>query len=274
MKTVLPYTYLRPSDLPRTYDIRSIDGYNFATWDKNQHIPQYCGSCWAQATTSALSDRINLLRKGKWPSINLSEQEVINCSGAGTCHGGFPDSVYEYAYNEGIPDQTCAIYEAADKECTAINRCKNCWPDEPCFAVTDYRRVKVSEYGFVRGVEQMKAEIYARGPISCNMFVTQEFLDYQGGVFRSSEGTVLGGHVIEIVGWSVDEKTAREYWIGRNSWGTYWGEKGWFRIELGKNLLDIESWCTWGVPVVDFSVVCCTNRVEHQGVRSESLKPG
>ena len=60
----LPSSYLASSQLPDRYDIRDIDGFNYATWDKNQHIPQYCGSCWAQATTSALSDRISLMRKG------------------------------------------------------------------------------------------------------------------------------------------------------------------------------------------------------------------
>ena len=256
IKSPLPYTYIRKETLPKSYDIRNIEGYNYATWDKNQHIPHYCGSCWAQAPTSALSDRINLMRKGKWPTINLSEQEVINCSSSGSCQGGLPDGVYSYAYRDGIPDQTCAVYEAVDKYCTPINRCKNCWPGEPCFAVEDYRRVKVSEYGYVKGAANMQAEIFARGPISCVMDVTQTFLDYAGGVFTSREGKWLGKHAVEVTGWGVDEETQTPYWIVRNSWGTYWGEKGWFRIAMGENLLNIEQLCSWGVPIIDFCPVC------------------
>ena len=30
------------------------------------------------------------------------------------------------------------------------------------------------------------------------------------------------------------------YWIGRNSWGTWWGEGGWFRIKMGGDNLNIE----------------------------------
>lgn len=36
------------------------------------------------------------------------------------------------------------------------------------------------------------------------------------------------------------------FWHIRNSWGTYWGELGFFRLERGKNALQIESgdcWC-------------------------------
>ena len=39
-----------------------------------------------------------------------------------------------------------------------------------------------------------------------------------------------------------------DYWIGRNSEGTYWGERGWFRILRGTNNLAIESDCDWAVP--------------------------
>ena len=35
-------------------------------------------------------------------------------------------------------------------------------------------------------------------------------------------------HEIAVVGWGFDDKTMTEYWIGRNSWGTYWGESGFF----------------------------------------------
>ena len=245
-----PYTYIKKEDLPETWDIRNIDGVNYATWDKNQHIPQYCGSCWAQAPTSAIADRMNIMRKGAWPSIELSVQEVINCGNSGSCHGGWDSGVYEHALKEGIPDQTCQVYEARDKECSDMGRCYDCPPGEECHPVKEYKKYKVSEYGDVDGVDKIKAEIYARGPVSCSMWVTQQFLDYEGGVYVDNGGSILGGHAIEIVGWGKTEE-GREYWIGRNSWGTYWGEQGWFRIVIGEGGLGIDS-CTWGVPVIDF----------------------
>ena len=247
----LPWEYMKNEEIPESYDIRNIDGVNYATWNKNQHIPQYCGSCWAQGSTSAIADRITLMRKGAWPTVELSVQEVINCANTGSCHGGWDSGVYEYAHKEGIPDQTCQVYEAKDKECNDMNRCMDCPPGEECHPVKDYKRYKVGDYGNVSGVDNMKAEIYARGPISCYVSVTQEFLDYQGGIFVDHTGKFMGGHIIEVAGWGVTEE-GQKYWIGRNSWGEYWGEYGWFRIQQGKGDLGIESRCTWGVPIIDF----------------------
>lgn len=74
----LPHTYLKPEDIPVSYDIRNLSGVNYATANRNQHIPTYCGSCWAHGTSSALSDRIALARKGAWPEVQLSPQVSTN----------------------------------------------------------------------------------------------------------------------------------------------------------------------------------------------------
>ena len=249
IKTPRPHTYLKMEDLPKSYDIRDIDGVNYATWNRNQHIPVWCGSCWAQGSTAALSDRFNIMRKGAWPAINLAVQVVLNCGNSGSCHGGHDSGVYKFAYETGIPDQTCQPYEAVDHECSAINTCRDCNRDG-CWAVEDYKAYKVSEYGTVKGEEEIKAEIFARGPVSCTMTVRQSFAEYHGGIYEEDDSQILAGHIVEIAGWGETEE-GQKYWIGRNSWGEYWGEMGWFRIDMKKNS-GIGSSCGWAVPIIDF----------------------
>ena len=74
VKSLLPHTYLSGEALPKEYDIRNLDGVSYASIDRNQHIPQYCGSCWAQGSSSALSDRLALMTGNRFPEVDLAPQ--------------------------------------------------------------------------------------------------------------------------------------------------------------------------------------------------------
>ena len=102
--------------LPKNFDWGNVGGVNYLTNIRQQHAPQYCGSCWAHAATSALSDRIKIARKAAWPDINLSPQVLLSCSqgedefGNLGCHGGFSAQAYPWIHEHYITDETCAIY--------------------------------------------------------------------------------------------------------------------------------------------------------------------
>jgi cathepsin X len=250
----LPWEYLSPDDLPREWDWRNVSDKNYLSPVRNQHIPQYCGSCWAHATSSVMADRLNILRGGVGPSAYLSVQNIIDCGGAGNCGGGMPGSVYHYAHNVGLVDETCNNYQAINQQCTPFNLCGTCNDSGvPCVPITNPKRYKVGDYGgLTRSPDDIKAEIYIRGPVSCGITATDGLIAYTGGVYSEYiECCQFPNHEVSIVGWGADS-SEQQYWIVRNSWGTNWGEDGFFRIVMGdpNYNLGVEISCSWAVPIL------------------------
>ena len=93
-------------------------------------------------------------------------------------------------------------------------------------------------------------EIFQRGPISCGIHATNEFeWTYTGGIYSQDIGKLEYelNHEISVVGYGVNE-AGEEYWIGRNSWGTYWGDYGFFYMSMYENNLGITRNCVAGIP--------------------------
>lgn len=267
----LPHEYIEEGQLPESWDWRNVSGKSFVTHSLNQHIPQYCGSCWAHGALSALADRIKIARGGVGDDINLSIQYVLNCGGgvAGSCWGGSHSGVYEFAKTQGyIPYDTCQPYlacsddsnegfcEHVDTSCVKHQICKTCSTfaskGGTCSEIDFFPNATVAEYGtynllsFNR-VHKIKAEIYSRGPVAAGINA-MPILDYKGGVVKTGGiSDMLVDHIVSIVGWGVDDE-GDEYWIIRNSWGQYWGEMGFVRVKTGSNLLGIESTIAWATP--------------------------
>lgn len=262
-----PQDYMKPEDLPNAFTWCDNNGVNYCTMSRNQHIPQYCGSCWAHGSVSALGDRIKIARKAQGVDINLSVQHILNCGGVGSCHGGSVAGPYQWlkqlseTTGSGISYETSNPYLACSQEsteglcqghdwsCSAENVAKTCstFTDNGghCSGLSHYPNATISEYGTISGADNMAAEIYKRGPISCGIDAGP-ILKYTGGVV-SEQGEGVD-HVISVVGWGVDSDSLKQYWIVRNSWGEYWGDMGYVYVEKGNNALFLESQCAWAVP--------------------------
>lgn len=268
----LPYTYIDEDDLPESFNWGNVNGHSYLTHSLNQHVPQYCGSCWAHGALSALSDRIKITNSSK-DEINLSIQYILNCGTkvAGSCHGGSHTGVYDFIAQVGyVPYDTCVPYLACSEEstegickhvdttCNAANTCKTCdtfaGMGGACTEIDYFPNATIQEYGTYSIlsapndiVHRLKAEIYARGPVATGVNA-EPLVKYEGGVVKDTAfWRMMVNHIVEIVGWGVDEE-GDTYWIVRNSWGQYWGELGYFRILAGHNSLGIEMEVAWATP--------------------------
>jgi len=140
--------------------------------------------------------------------------------------------------------------------CTPSQICQDCaappakTKDESgkvrCHPITNYKSYYVREYGRVSGATNMKAEIFKRGPIDCAIEVTDKLETYTGGIYEEHKDYWQLNHAISVVGYG--EENGVEYWIVRNSWGTYWGEGGFFRMRMHKWNNGIETDCNWATP--------------------------
>jgi tetrahydromethanopterin S-methyltransferase subunit G len=97
--------------------------------------------------------------------------------------------------------------------------------------------------------ENIRNEIYHWGPVSSGFIVYPDFytFDAKTEIYEwDGIGERTGGHAIEIVGWG--EKKQKKFWIIKNSWGTDWGDGGYFRMLRGENMCDLEANVMAGTP--------------------------
>ncbi len=179
---------------------------------------------------------------------------------AGSCYGGSALEGYKLIGLTGISDESCDPYiGSSPSHFSEVNceemMCRTCDRFGTCALTEPQVRVFADEYGEINYqklpnnrtmVEAMMDEIYQRGPIACSMFAHSDgFENYEGGIlvdYNQYPGTT---HDLVLLGWGYDEDSHLEYWIGRNSFGTLWGEKGFFMAEKGTNIYNMEHYCFW-----------------------------
>ncbi|KYK32334.1 MAG: hypothetical protein AYK19_03405 [Theionarchaea archaeon DG-70-1] len=209
-----------PPPPPSAYDYRSM---GMVTPPKDQ---RNCGSCWCFAGTGMFESRI-LIEGG--PEYDLSEENVLSCNifNAG-CSGGNDFIVTTYLTKYGGSLESCAPYDGTDgtpcADCDIMKRLCGWRIVGSNLDSEDPAKILV-----------VKDALLRFGPVFVSMNASAPgFSLYTGGVFEYwVNGSV--NHTVLIVGWddSLVHSHGTGAWIVKNSWGTSWGENGYFKIAYG-----------------------------------------
>ena len=187
-----------------------------------------CGSCWAFSASSVVSDRCCLRKEDHgW----LAPQELVSCDKANSgCNGGWEFNALDYVAKNGLVHEACFPYKASNLACP--NKCA----DGKDWAASHV--CKCAAKVFCQGSSAMIA-CMKTGPVTAGMWVYQDFMGYKGGIYKwNGSGSRLGGHAIRCIGYNT---TPEAHYICANSWGTSWGEQGYFRIAVGQVGIDTRN---------------------------------
>ena len=72
------------------------------------------------------------------------------------------------------------------------------------------------------------------------------------------EGGGPAGHAVELVGWdtgNAGKYGSVDYWIIRNSWGTGWGDNGYFKFAMNNNDAGLNQYLGMDIPVSSLHIV-------------------
>lgn len=202
-----------------SFDWRNRHGINWMTSVKHQ---QHGGGCWAFTAIGVTEALVNLYYNTKI-DYDLSEQEVISCSGCGSnANGGWADLALDWISSHGVSEETAFPFSDSD---------------EPCSNKGSYTELlKINGTSLVNSHtinnnDSVKKALIKYGPLASG--------------FRYNNGT-YHGHAMVLVGYSTlhegdtiryfgsyyqnpnnfdviqsgDPRIGRTYWIFKNSYGT------------------------------------------------------
>lgn len=196
------------------YDLRIL---NLVTPAKNQGS---CGCCWTFATVGSIE---SYWLKNGFGTYDLSEQNIRTCNGFmvdidGSCTGGNPKKSAAYMLRKDGP-----VLEIDDAYNVDQNEtCNSSYT--PVAYIGDFRIFPTDQ-------ATVKQAVIDYGALYTNMYYDAAYYNSSANTYYYN-GTNSTDHAVLIVGWDDNKVTdgGTGAWIIKNSWGTTWGENGYFFI--------------------------------------------
>ncbi|KAL5789652.1 hypothetical protein ACOSQ2_004540 [Xanthoceras sorbifolium] len=208
---------LSTNDLPSKFDWRDKGA---VTRVKDQGT---CKAGWAFSAAGIL-EGVNYL--SSCYLVDLSAQQILDCDTTCDpqnptncdrgCDGGFTYNALDYILREG------GIMAEFDYPFTMTSNTNHCIFDANIVVSSISKIFHISN-----NEDQIAAYVAKHNPIA--VFVNSQYLQsYKGGLYCPSQCVEAGTHGALLVGYDVDRN-----WIIKNSWGTNWGEDGYYRLCKG-----------------------------------------
>lgn len=214
-------------DLPERYDWRDQGAITRVSDQGN------CGACYAFAAAGNFESAI-LIDGG--PTYDFSENNIKECewwsinSSIGSCSGGNASMVASFLSQSGTALETCDPYDPHNVTCK-----------DGCPYITTVTGWLQISGGDMAPTSAIKDYVYNYGPMFTAMIAANgsgwpgEFSGYDGSYTLYYTGPGSYDHAVMIVGWddTLSHAGGQGAWIVKNSWGTEWGDSGFFYIAYG-----------------------------------------
>ena len=212
---------------PPSLDWRRKDGQDWTTPVRNTST---CGSCVAFGVIGSIESRLKIAAGDSSLNPDLSEAHLFFGSCDQCCDSGMSvEPALEFLRNTGVADEACYPYSPRNQ------------PFSPCAGWRGHTTA-IAAWTVTFNAAAMKQALVEGGPIVATLDLYEDFRSYSGGIYQHTHGKFVSSHAVTLVGYDDSEG----YWIGKNSWGTDWGEDrdgnpnggGWFRIYYGQVGID------------------------------------
>ena len=193
-----------------------------------------CGSCWAFSSIASVESKYELNNNDSRLNPDLSEQHEVSCDDScylgecqDGCAGGWMDVSMKFFMDFGLVDEYCFPYNESEPPCS--NRCSDY--TNRIWTITDY----TTTYEGAQTVLELSNEeteqwLIDYGPLSAGVGIDSECGgNFDGDIYRCTNDACLN-HGVLLVGYNDTGNDSTSYWIIKNSWGTGFGDGGYYKL--------------------------------------------